>query len=171
MRKIFTLIFLFFMPYLSTLPCHALSLQGGVSENIINKGFFGIWHVTCKLIESNSTSNFAGLSVHIWNLSGWGNVLVLENQLSGARSEIKVDKATDEIDGALLKFTRVQSKNAGGEKIVLTETPEITLKGDVFQGFDTFIIEKYENGVLKSKEKVKYKIVGQKITREMIKQN
>jgi|GEM_PF-921651 len=145
----------------------AVSLSGGVSENIINKGFFGTWHVTSKLIESNSSTEFQALSVHIWNLSGYGNVLILENQFSGARSEIKVDKAVNGpnggMDGALLKFRRVQEKGDGANKIVLTETPEITLEGDVFKGYDTFFIEKYKDGVLYKKEVVKYKIVGQRI--------
>lgn len=163
MKKIFISVFLIFSAFL-TLAAHCATLQGGVSENIINKGFFGTWHVTSKLIESNSTSQFDNLSVHIWNLSGYGNVLILENQFSGARSEITVDKAVDKIDGALLKFRRVVSQENESGKIVLTETPEITLKGDIFQGYDTFIIEKYNNGALYKKEVVKYKLVGQRIT-------
>ena len=67
------------------------------------------------------------------------------------------------MDGALLKFRRVQEKGDGANKIVLTETPEITLEGDVFKGYDTFFIEKYKDGVLYKKEVVKYKIVGQRI--------
>ena len=147
-----------------TLSANAVSLSGGVSENVIDKGFFGTWHVTSKLIETNSTSEMARLSVHIWNLSGSRNVLVLENKFSGARSEIVVDKATVQPDGALLKFKRVSQQGDEANKIVLTEMPEITLKGDIFQGYDTFYIEKYNNGVLYKKEVVKYKLVGQRIT-------
>lgn len=168
MRRLLILLLVFAGVILSgILDTEAVSLQGGVSENTINKGFFGTWHVTSKLIESNSSSEFNMLNVHIWNLSGYGNVLILENQFSGARSEIKVDKAIDGpnggVDGSLLKFKRVQEKGEGANKIVLTETPEITLKGDIFQGYDTFFIEKYKDGVLYKKEVIKYKIVGQRI--------
>ncbi len=163
--KKFLLFFLIFFG--SLLNANAMSLQGGVSESVINKGFFGTWHVTSKIIESNSSSEFNALSVHIWNLSGYGNVLILENQFSGARSEIKVEKAIDGpnggMDGSLLKFRRTQEKGDGANKIILTETPEITLQGDIFKGFDTFFIEKYKDGVLYKKEVVKYKIVGQRI--------
>lgn len=154
---------LFFLFAITILPANCATLSGGVSENIINKGFFGTWHVTSKLIETNSSSQMDKLSVHIWNLSGSGNVLILENQFSGARSEIKVDKATNNVDGALLKFKRILEQGDEGGKIVLTETPEITLKGDIFQGYDTIYIEKYKDGVLYKKEVVKYKLVGQRM--------
>ena len=50
--------------------------------------------------------------------------------------------------------------------MVQKESPEFVLDGNIFRGFDTFIIEKYEDEKLISKDIVKYKVIGQKISGE-----
>ena len=69
---------------------YAETLRGGATYDEIPKGFFGVWHVTSKMESSNNPSMFNKLSVDIWNLSGAGNVLILENAQTGAKSSIQV---------------------------------------------------------------------------------
>ena len=86
MRKVFLLLlFLFSINF----AC-AETLKASASYDEPLKGFFGTWHVTSKIESSNNYSMFNKLSVDIWNLSGMGNVLILENGLTGAKSSIQV---------------------------------------------------------------------------------
>ena len=48
------------------------------------------------------------MSVDIWNLSGYNDVLILENGLTGATSQIKVDNALSNLDGNKLKFKSIK---------------------------------------------------------------
>lgn len=150
---------------MSFYPIRAEVLRGGAVYDEIPKGFFGVWHVTSKMESSNNPSAFNKLSVDIWNLSGYGNVLILENSITGAKSSIQVEPRKS-YDGKSLKFTRVKEEKTGRYKTVQKETPEFVLDGDIFRGFDTYIIEKYEDNKLISKDIVKYKVVGQKISGE-----
>lgn len=162
MRKIFYTIFLFLILQIST-PAEVL--KGGATYDEIPKGFFGVWHVTSKMETSNNPKMFNILSVDIWNLSGYGNVLILENAMTGAKSSIQVQPQKS-YDGKTLKFTRVKEEKQGKYKVVQKESPEFVLDGNIFRGFDTFIIEKYEDKKLISKDIVKYKVIGQKISGE-----
>jgi len=156
-----TLAILFFTP-----PSKAETLKGGAVYDEIPKGFFGTWHVTSKIDYSNNAKMFNPLSVDIWNLSGAGNVLVLENATTGAKSSIQVTSNKGNFDGKTLKFQRTKEKVEGKYKIIQKESPEFVLEGDIFRGFDTFIVEKYENNKLISKDIVKYKVIGQKLSGE-----
>ncbi len=159
MKRIFVLILLLFV-----LPVSAETLKGSTSYTEALKGFFGTWHVTSKIESSNNYPMFNKLSVDIWNLSGQGNVLILENGLTGAISSIQVDNAQSNLDGKKLKFTRVKEFTDGKYKYRHIESPEFILDGDIFKGYDTFKVEKYSlNGGLVSVDVVKYKVIGQKI--------
>lgn len=155
---------LFFVLIFQT-PCFTEVLRGGASYDNIPKGFFGVWHVTSKMESSNNPFIFNKLSVDIWNLSGAGNILILENTQSGARSSIQVSPQRN-YDGKTLKFTRIKEEMEGKHRIIQRETPEFVLENNIFRGFDTFIIEKYEDNKLISKDVVKYKVIGQKISGE-----
>ncbi len=167
MKKILIVIFLIFLFNVQTskLQTNAEVLRGGASYDEIPKGFFGVWHVTSKMESSNNPPIFNKLSVDIWNLSGYGNVLILENQMTGAKSSIQVEPQKS-YDGKSLKFTRVKEEIQGKIKTVQKETPEFVLDKNIFRGFDTYIIEKYEDNKLISKDVVKYKVIGQKISGE-----
>lgn len=116
--------------------------------------------------SSNNPRIFNKLSVDIWNLSGGGNVLILENSMTGAKSSIQIESDLDKLDGKTLKFNRRKEKKEGKYTFVEKESPEFVLDGNIFRGFDTFIIEKYENNKLISKDIVKYIVIGQKISGE-----
>ncbi len=165
MKKVYKL-FIIFTILLITLNGHAETLKGGASYDVIPKGFFGIWHVTSKMESSNNPKIFNKLSVDIWNLSGQGNVLVLENAVTGAKSWIQVESNKGNFDGKTLKFNRRKEEKEGKYTYVQKESPEFVLDGNIFRGFDTFIIEKYENNKLISKDIVKYVVIGQKISGE-----
>ena len=145
------------------MPVYSEALKGGLSYDEVFKGFFGTWHVTSKLDSTNNFSMFNKTSVDIWNLSGHGNVLILDNVLTNAHSSISVD-SIDNLDGKKLKFTRVKEFKQGGFKYKHIETPEFILEGKIFKGYDTFTVEKYDlNDKLISVDVVKYKVIGQKI--------
>lgn len=160
MKKfILVLIFLFFIN-----PVFSEVLKGSTSYDEPLKGFFGTWHVTSKIESSNNYTMFNKMSVDIWNLSGRGNVLILENGLTGATSSIQVENGSSNLDGKKLKFTRTKEFIEGKYKYKHIETPEFVLEGKIFKGYDTFKVEKYDlNNNLISVDVVKYKVIGQKI--------
>ena len=137
-------------------------IRGSISSVEVPEGFWGKWHVTSLMESSNNPDMFNKLSVDFWTLSGGGNgVLSLANEMTGAISTIKITK--ENIEGLKLRFERRKEEYEGDILVRQIESPEITLNGNVFQGYDTFIIEKYKNGVFLSKDIVKYKVVGQKL--------
>lgn len=141
----------------------AQTLSATVVKDEIPEGFFGTWHVTSKLVSTNNPKLFNVISVDIWTLGGFGNTLILENVQSGASSSIQVNTSKN-LDGKTLTFNRYKEDKRGDLKIIQKETPVFTLNGDVFVGYDTFIIERYKNNQLFQKDVVKYKVVGQKIS-------
>lgn len=147
-----------------TLSVSAAALKGSVSETKIPKGFFGTWRVTSKLHIATDYSKFNKMSVDVWSLSGYDNILILENPLSGATSQIQIED--NNIEGQKLKFTRYKTEREGPYVIKYTEVPEIVLEGEIFKGIDTFTIEKFQNNALIEKDVVQYKVVGQKISGE-----
>lgn len=160
MKKFLILFLLLF----STLFAQAETLNASLSYEEIMKSFYGTWHVTSKIESTNNFSMFNKMSVDIWNLSGSGNVLILENGLTGAKSSIKIENAEDSLDGKKLKFTRIKEYTQGQYKYRHTESPEFILNGKIFKGYDTFKVEKFDlSGNLLSSDVVKYKVIGQKI--------
>lgn len=152
--------------FLFAMPTNSETIRGGTTYDVIPKGFFGTWRVISKMETSNNPSIFNKLSVDIWNLSGAGSVLVLENAVTGAKSSIQVQPAGNSFDGKTLKFQRVKEEISGKYKYIQRESPEFVLNGNVFKGYDTYIVEKYENNKLISKDVVKYVVIGQKISGE-----
>lgn len=164
------IVFVFFALYQAFLapinPAFSETLKGGTVYDVIPKGFFGTWKVFSKMESSNNPSIFNKISVDIWNLSGAGNVLVLENALTGAKSSIQVESNQGSFDGKTLKFQRVKEEVSGNIKYVQKESPEFVLEGDTFRGYDTFIVEKYKENKLISKDVVKYNVLGKKVSGE-----
>ncbi len=161
MKKILLILFL----VLSSNFANCETLKGSTSHTETLKGFFGIWHVTSKIESTNNHKLFNLMSVDIWNLSGAGNVLFLENGLTGAKSSISISEENYDLDGKKLKFVRTKEFTDGKYNYKHTETPEFCLEGNIFRGYDTFKIETFDlsyNPI--SIDVVKYKVIGQKIT-------
>ena len=163
MKKCLSNIF-FFLFFFLFLPVSAEILRAGVEQTYIPKGFFGSWGVISKLNSSNNPSLFASESRDVWTLSGYNDVLILENLQSGAHSKIRIKEKAK--DGKTLKFNRekVVEKN---EKIIYRETVQFALRGNNFSGTDKFVVEKYDkNNVLIEKSEAKYIVEGVKISGE-----
>ena len=143
-------------------------LKGNVSEAYIPKGFYGSWGVISKLDSSNNPAIFNKESRDIWTLSGYNNILILENLQNGARSEIEIKEKSKKDN---LKFDRKRIVEKDNEKIIYKEMVEFKLYGNSFSGVDKFIVETYEKNVLKEKSEAKYIIQGVKISGEKPKLN
>ncbi len=158
MRKIFlSLICLFFF------FSQAMVLKGGVSEEIIPKGFFGSWGVISKLQSTNNEKLFNYESKDIWTLGGYSNILILQNLKSGAYSEILIDEKPK--DGKTLSFEREKTVKEQENQIKYIEKVTFTLQGNNFSGIDEFIVEKYDKSKkLIEKNIAKYRIEGVKIS-------
>ena len=157
--KNFLLIFLCFF------QCFAFSatLKGGVSEDYIPKGFFGSWGVISKLKNSNNPTMFNFESRDVWTLSGYSNILILENLESGAISEITLKAKT--LDGKSLKFERQKVVDKAGKKTIYKEIVSFVLNGNNFKGEDNFIVEIYDkNNKMLEKNYANYAISGVRIS-------
>ena len=159
MKKIL-LIFLSFI----FLQVNAQTLKGGVVEEFVPEGFFGSWGVISKLESSNNPSFFNYESRDIWILSGYENILILDNLESGAHSEVILEEKST--DGKTLKFKREKIVNENGNKIIYKETVSFILNGNNFSGFDEYLVEKYQNNGLIEKNEARYIVKGVKISGE-----
>ena len=142
---------------------HAATLKGGVSEEYIPYGFYGSWAVISKLKNATNLNLFNYESRDIWVLSGYSNVLILENLQSGAHSEIIVREKS--LDNKTLKFERQKTSNNQEGKVVYKETVKFDLSNNSFFGSDDFIVEFYnkEDKFLK-KETAHYSVSGTKLS-------
>lgn len=161
MRKIF-IILIFFLSFLS-FPDFAEGkvLEGGVTvTDRVPAGFFGAWKVVAVRVNTTNEQMFSPYSVEMWNLSKSGDVITLENPVSGAQASITVKDATENT------FTFQRITGDSSEKV--TETAALTLNGDSFTGYDTMAVRYYKNGKLLKEENVKYKLKAMKISGENI---
>lgn len=163
MRKIIlVLISLFF------LTSFAQGLKGGVSKDVIPKGFYGTWGVISKLNSTNNPKIFNYESRDIWVLSGYmasnnSCVLVLENMQSGARSEISIKEKS--ADGKTLKFQKQKEEKEGSGYVLYIEKVEFTLLGNNFSGTDNYIVEHYDSEKnLTKKDEALYIVKGVRIS-------
>ena len=145
--------------------CNAETLKAGIEESYVPAGFYGSWGVISKLKNCTNPDMFNYESRDIWILSGYGNILVLENIESGARSEITVkEKATD---GKTLKFERQNTVKTAENKIIYREIVTFVLNGNNFSGTDDYVVEKYTSqGTLLEKGFARYRVEGVKIAGE-----
>ena len=158
MKKIL-LVFLCFLQ----LSAFSFTLKGSISEDYIPEGFFGSWGVISKLNNSNNPTMFNYESRDIWTLSGYSNILFLENLESGAKSQITIKEKS--LDGKSLKFERQKIVNKSGKKIIYKEIVSFILNGNNFKGEDNFIVEDYDkNNKLIKKNFANYTISGVRIS-------
>ncbi len=156
MKKLFLIVI-----SLLFLNAHSMALKGGVSEDYIPKGFFGSWGVISKLKSTNNPSLFNRESRDIWSLSGYNNILFLENFETGAKSQIEVKNKEKDT----LKFERKKETKTNEGKIIYKETVEFHLLGNRFSGIDKFIVEKYNSkNSLIEQNIATYQVEGTKIS-------
>ena len=158
MKKI--LLILFSLLFISV---NAEALRGGVTEEYIPEGFFGSWGVISKLNSATTPSMFNYESRDIWMLSGVGNILILENLESGARSEILIREKS--LDGKTLRFQREKVVKDSSKKLVYTETVEFILSGNNFKGTDSYTVNQFDlKGNQVKVDKAQYTISGVRIS-------
>ena len=158
MKKIILILFSFLF-----LTVNAEALKGGVVEEYIPDSFFGSWGVISKLNRATTPEMFNFESRDVWMLSGYGNVLILENLESGARSEMILKEKS--LDGKTLKFQREKTVKDSVKKVVYKEKVEFILSGNNFKGIDSYTVEKYDlkGNKLKS-DSADYTISGVRIS-------
>ena len=170
MRKIFQLLIIFALIVLvqgDFALCGTVNdaFKAGISiTEQIPKALFGTWRVESEIIDTDSPENFKKNNVDIWNLSKDSNVIKLSNPFSGATASITVDYACNNA----LRFTK--QSNYDGKR--LTDTVELYLDKETFSGVNTITLETLsdvDNSVIKT-AKATYKLKGEKIAGELIKQ-
>lgn len=158
MKKLVLFVIIFFL----SVTVNAQTLKGGVYEEYIPKGFFGSWGVISKLKTTNNPNLFNYQSKDIWTLSGYNNILILENLESGATSKIEI-KNKNSSDS--LKFERKKEQKKSQGKVVYREIVQFKLNGNNFSGVDKFFVENYNSkNVLIEKNEAIYTIEGVKIS-------
>lgn len=153
MKKLFVILFMVFLSFCA----NAQTLKGGVYEEYIPNGFFGSWGVITKLQSTNSPNLFNYQSKDIWTLSGYNNILILDNFKTGATSKIEIkEKSIPDT----LKFDRKIKK----DKTIRREIVEFKLNGNKFSGTYKYIIEKYnEKNILLERNEAIYSAQGVKL--------
>ncbi len=158
MRKLI-LVFICFL----FLFANSETLKGGVYQEYIPKGFFGSWGVISKLVSATDPVKFNYESKDIWTLSGYSNILILENLESGAHSEIEIKEKS--IQGKTLKFERQKTIKTKEGKQIHKETVQFVLSGNNFSGTDKFVVENYDkNNKFTTADSATYNIEGVRIS-------
>ena len=159
MKKIFLLFFILFF----TLEIQGAVLESGISIEYIPKALFGSWRVSAQLDKTNSPQFFKPQSLDFWNLSRVGDVVKLDNPMSGANAEIRVET----VEGNIIVFSKRLPYD--GNK-VLTDTVSIRLEDNKFSGINTLRLETFsliDNHLMKTETAI-YQIKGEKIAGESI---
>ena len=153
MKKIFLLFFILFF----TLETQGAVLESGISIEYIPKALFGSWRVSAQLDKTNSPQFFKPQSLDFWNLSRVGDVVKLDNPMSGANAEIRVET----VEGNIIVFSKRLPYD--GNK-VLTDTVSIRLEDNKFSGINTLRLETFsliDNHLMKT-QTATYHIKGEK---------
>lgn len=148
---------------LLSVPAEEAVLKTGISIDKVPKDFYGTWRVASKLISTNAKELFKENNVDLWNLSRSGNVITLDNPLSGAKASIIISNLSDRS----IKFKKVGDY----ESKKLTDTVQLTLGKNTFKGVNNLkldTISEIDGHVLKT-EWATYDLSGEKISGEAIK--
>lgn len=130
------------------------TLSAGISLNEqVPVSLMGIWRVASALKSTDSPGSFKKSGVDIWNLSKEADVITLSNPFTGAKASIRVSY----INKNTIRF----SKEGNYDKQNLTDTVEITLEGDKFQGVNILKLESLDDKTSKTAE---YVLRGEKIS-------
>jgi len=136
-----------------------MTLQSGISINErVPKGFMGTWRVVSKLDNCTNSEIFKESGLDIWNLSREDDVVKLVNPFSGAGAVVDFSY----VEGNTVRFT----KTGNYDKKRLTDTVEITLDGDKFEGKNNLRLEtisKVDGQIIKV-EDATYSVYGEKIS-------
>ena len=142
--------------FLLTDFCFSKSLNGEISYEKVLNDFIGSWEVTSVQTYTSNKNYKTSSSLDYWTLEKNKDIVTLKNPISNAIAQITIDEVIDNT----LKFRKIS--NDGYEKII--ESPVITLNGNTFTGYDTILIECFdENGKLINKTRIEFKLYGKKV--------
>lgn len=144
------------MLFLPLAACPETLLKGSVE--IVPDNFLGVWRVTSKLVDTNSPVIFKEKGIDLWNISRVNDVIYLSNPFSGASAEVEVNKA----DREKIIFT----KTGNYDNKILTDTVNVTIKGNSFTGVDELELKTVSdiNGKIMKTEKARYSVTGEKLS-------
>lgn len=155
----------FFVTIIICLFCIELSvakvLQGNVSlVEEVPEHFFGTWVVAAALKSTTIHGEYKSSSVDVWTLTRYGNIIILENPMTGATANIDVN----EVKGDTIQFSR----RSDSQEQSSLEMPTIILNGDTFSGIDKMIIKHFKDKQLFREDVLEYNIKGRKVASEKI---
>ena len=80
----------------------AETIKAGISVEHVPKALYGSWRVSAKLDRTNAPRTFKPQSLDFWNLSRLGDIIELNNPMSGANAEISVQT----VEGNIVVFSK-----------------------------------------------------------------
>ncbi len=141
----------------------ATVLEAGVSIDEVPKALYGTWSVKAVLDRTNSPATFKPQSLDNWSLSRLGDIITLDNHMTGASAKISVRA----IEGNLIVFSkRAEYDN----NKILTDTVTVRLDANSFTGINTLTLETFslvDKHLMKS-ETASYNIKGEKIAGDSV---
>ena len=159
MKKILIILLTLLIPQI----VQAEVIEAGISLDLIPRNLYGSWRVQAKLEQTNAPRRYRPQSLDFWNLSRAGEIIELDNPMSGANAKISIEA----VEGNLVVFSK---KQAYDDNKVLTDTVTIRLNGDKFNGLNTLKLEHFsliDNHLIKT-ETATYLITGEKVAGESI---
>ena len=159
MKKLILIIYAFI--FLQT--AQAETIKAGISVEHVPKALYGSWRVSAKLDRTNAPRTFKPQSLDFWNLSRLGDIIELNNPMSGANAEISVQT----VEGNIVVFSK---RLPYDDNKILTDTVTIRLNQNTFSGINQLKLEHFsliDNHLMKT-QTATYHIKGEKISGDSV---
>ena len=159
MKKLILLICAFI--FLQT--AQAETIKAGISVEHVPKALYGSWRVSAKLDRTNAPRTFKPQSLDFWNLSRLGDIIELNNPMSGANAEVSVQT----VEGNIVVFSK---RLPYDDNKILTDTVTIRLNQNTFSGINQLKLEHFsliDNHLMKT-QTATYHIKGEKISGDSV---
>ena len=159
MKKLILIIYAFI--FLQT--AQAETIKAGISVEHVPKALYGSWRVSAKLDRTNAPRTFKPQSLDFWNLSRLGDIIELNNPMSGANAEVSVQT----VEGNIVVFSK---RLPYDDNKILTDTVTIRLNQNTFSGINQLKLEHFsliDNHLMKT-QTATYHIKGEKISGDSV---
>ena len=141
----------------------AETIKAGISIEHVPKALYGSWRVSAMLDRINAPRTFKPQSLDFWNLSRLGDIIELNNPMSGANAEISVQT----VEGNIVVFSK---RLPYDDNKILTDTVTIRLNQNTFSGINQLKLEHFsliDNHLMKT-QTATYHIKGEKISGDSV---
>ncbi len=159
MRLLFTFFLICLLAAPTAFSQEGVVLKTGISlDEMVPDIFFGTWRINSKLLETNAKGSFKNNTVDLWNISKSNSVITLDNPFSGAKASISLK----EVVGNKVVF----EKEGRYDNKILSDTVELYLDGDSFNGFNYLVLKTVSDvdGRIMDTQTAKYSLYGDKIS-------